>query len=672
MLKNFKPFFVSLIFSFLLCGNVAFAQHPNIEISHRILNFDEVLINSSKSLTITLTNTGTVDLEISEVSISGDGFTLFRVGNSITISAGNSTNIAVQFSPIEVKAYTGAITLNHNAGNSPITVSLTGRGVVPRPNIEISHRILNFDEVLINSSKSLTITLTNTGTVDLEMSEVSISGDGFALFRVGNPIIISAGNSTNITVQFSPIEVKAYTGAITLTHNAGNSPITIPLTGTGAKPATHSITISPNPLAFGDVTINSSSSRTITITNNGTVDLVISEVSINGDGFTLSGVIIISWALIDNVANIIQVTLPEVTTPITIVAGTSLTIAVQFSPIEVKAYTGTITLTHNAGNSPITISLTGTGIEPRPNIEISHRILNFDEVLINSSKSLTITITNTGTVDLEISEVSISGDGFTLFRVGNPITISAGNSTNIAVQFSPIEVKAYTGTITLTHNAGNSPITIPLTGTGAEPATHSITVSPNPLAFGDVKLSSYRDLPIVIKNESNVGLIITNFEINVGNVSSFSIVDAIDIAVAPTVSYTATVRFSPDGTGAKVATLKIVTNIGEETVNLSGSGTPTISVDKLSEIPNTYNLMQNYPNPFNPTTIIEYTIPKDEFVKLTVYDINGKIIKELVNDYKSVGKYSVGFNASGYSSGTYYYKLEAGEYKNMKKMVLLK
>jgi archaellum component FlaF (FlaF/FlaG flagellin family) len=439
MLKNFKPFFVSLIFSFLLCGNVAFAQHPNIEISHRILNFDEVLINSSKSLTITLTNTGTVDLEISEVSISGDGFTLFRVRN---------------------------------------------------------------------------------------------------------PIAIYAGNSTNIVVQFSPIEVKAYTGTITLTHNAGNSPITIPLTG--------------------------------------------------------------------------------------------------------------------------------TGIEPRPNIEISHRILNFDEVLINSSKSLTITLTNTGTVDLGMSEVSISVDGFTLFRVGSPITISAGNSTNIAVQFSPIEVRAYTGTITLTHNAGNSPITIPLTGTGAEPTTHSITVSPNPLAFGDVKLSSYRDLPIVIKNESNVGLIITNFEINVGNVSSFSIEDAIDIAVAPAVSYTATVRFSPDGTGAKVATLKIVTNIGEETVNLSGSGTPTISVDKLKEIPTTYNLMQNYPNPFNPTTIIEYTIPKDEFVKLTVYDINGKIIKELVNDYKSVGKYSVGFNASGYSSGTYYYKLEAGEYKNMKKMVLLK
>ena len=80
----------------------------------------------------------------------------------------------------------------------------------------------------------------------------------------------------------------------------------------------------------------------------------------------------------------------------------------------------------------------------------------------------------------------------------------------------------------------------------------------------------------------------------------------------------------------------------------------------------------NYPNPFNPTTTIQYSIPKDEFVKLTVYDITGRVVKELVNGHKTAGKYSVEFNASSYSSGTYYYKIEAGEYKNIQKMVLIK
>jgi hypothetical protein len=98
----------------------------------------------------------------------------------------------------------------------------------------------------------------------------------------------------------------------------------------------------------------------------------------------------------------------------------------------------------------------------------------------------------------------------------------------------------------------------------------------------------------------------------------------------------------------------------------------TIIINEPEEIPNTYSLSQNYPNPFNPTTTIQYNIPKDEFVKLIVYDVTGKIVKELVSGYKSAGKYSVEFNAINYASGTYYYKIEAGEYKNIQKMMLVK
>jgi flagellar hook assembly protein FlgD len=78
-------------------------------------------------------------------------------------------------------------------------------------------------------------------------------------------------------------------------------------------------------------------------------------------------------------------------------------------------------------------------------------------------------------------------------------------------------------------------------------------------------------------------------------------------------------------------------------------------------------LFQNYPNPFNPTTTIKYSIPKDEFVKLTVYDVTGKNVKELVNGHKSAGVHSVEFNANNYASGTYYYRLEAGGYKDIKR-----
>jgi hypothetical protein len=68
-------------------------------------------------------------------------------------------------------------------------------------------------------------------------------------------------------------------------------------------------------------------------------------------------------------------------------------------------------------------------------------------------------------------------------------------------------------------------------------------------------------------------------------------------------------------------------------------------------------LEQNYPNPFNPSTKITYTIPKDGKVKLSIYDILGREISTLVNENKTMGKYSVGFNSDRLSSGTYFYRV---------------
>jgi hypothetical protein len=93
---------------------------------------------------------------------------------------------------------------------------------------------------------------------------------------------------------------------------------------------------------------------------------------------------------------------------------------------------------------------------------------------------------------------------------------------------------------------------------------------------------------------------------------------------------------------------------------------------KETEVTMAGYLLGNYPNPFNPTTTIQYNIPKDEFVKLTVYDVVGRFVKELISGYRAAGMYKVEFNAGNNASGAYYYKLEAGDYKSTQKMMLLK
>ena len=85
-----------------------------------------------------------------------------------------------------------------------------------------------------------------------------------------------------------------------------------------------------------------------------------------------------------------------------------------------------------------------------------------------------------------------------------------------------------------------------------------------------------------------------------------------------------------------------------------------------------FQLNQNYPNPFNPLTRINYELQIANYVTLSVYDINGRLVKELVNQKQSAGNYSIDFDGSGLPSGTYIYRLQAGDFSETKKMVLLK
>jgi hypothetical protein len=101
--------------------------------------------------------------------------------------------------------------------------------------------------------------------------------------------------------------------------------------------------------------------------------------------------------------------------------------------------------------------------------------------------------------------------------------------------------------------------------------------------------------------------------------------------------------------------------------------TPTVGIKNISsDIPDKYELYQNYPNPFNPTTNIKYQLVKNVFVKLKIFDILGKEVATLVNQKQDAGIYIVDWNASSLSSGIYFYKIETGNFKDIKRMTLVK
>jgi hypothetical protein len=104
---------------------------------------------------------------------------------------------------------------------------------------------------------------------------------------------------------------------------------------------------------------------------------------------------------------------------------------------------------------------------------------------------------------------------------------------------------------------------------------------------------------------------------------------------------------------------------------LIGTLLPT-NVENDKALPTEFNLAQNYPNPFNPSTSIKYQVSGISQVSLKVYDVVGNEVATLVNEFKPAGSYEIEFNASMYSSGIYFYKLQAGSFVETKKMMFLK
>ncbi len=97
-----------------------------------------------------------------------------------------------------------------------------------------------------------------------------------------------------------------------------------------------------------------------------------------------------------------------------------------------------------------------------------------------------------------------------------------------------------------------------------------------------------------------------------------------------------------------------------------------LALESLGMLPLTYELSQNYPNPFNPSTVIKYQIPNDGIVKLAVYDVLGREVNLLVNNFQPAGAYEVKFNASALASGVYFYRLVAGDFDEIRKMMVVK
>ncbi len=308
------------------------------------LNFGNILVGSSASQAVTLANTGNSSVSISQISVSGTGFTAGGVTPPVTLSVGQGVSLVVGFSPSLAGASTGSVTVVSSATNSPATISLAGTGV--QPQISVVPTSVNFGNVTVGITNTQTVTVSNPGSANLSVTQATVSGSGFGLSAVTLPLTLAPGGSAALTVSFTPASASSTTGALTLVSNAPNSPLSVMLSGAGVSPVLQ-LSASPAALSFGSVTIGSSGTQTVTLTNTGNSAVTLSQISVAGTGFSYS-----SLAL-----------------PVTLSAGQLTSFNVIFAPATSGSLTGTATVVSNATNSPTTISLSGSGAAP-----VSHSV----------------------------------------------------------------------------------------------------------------------------------------------------------------------------------------------------------------------------------------------------------------------------------------------------------
>ncbi|MEQ9309123.1 MAG: T9SS type A sorting domain-containing protein [Balneolaceae bacterium] len=192
------------------------------------------------------------------------------------------------------------------------------------------------------------------------------------------------------------------------------------------------------------------------------------------------------------------------------------------------------------------------------------------------------------------------------------------------------------------------------------------------VSFGEVNLDVevVNEKTLIIENVGNDTLWIKKFEFSDSTFKS----SVQELKIAPYSLDSIAIVLTPISAGEINSSLKIYSNTTSEinSVILSAYVSNITSVNREEEVPGHIKLYQNYPNPFNPSTTISFEIRKRSFVTLTVYDITGREVSNLVSNEKNIGKYSIKFDASNLSSGVYFYKLKAGNDEITRQLTIIK
>jgi hypothetical protein len=398
----------------------------------------QIVDSTSAAQTVTVKNTGSIALTPTSVVASGDFSETDNCLNA-NVAAGGSCAIQVVFAPTQAGSRTGTMTIGANVPGGNLTVSLSGTGA-PSGAVGLSPASVGFGSWQVGTtSNALQVTANNSGSQAVAFTS-AITGQ-FAIASNACGASIPA-NGCNLTLIFTPAQIGAATGELTFTDAEGTQ--TVQLSGTGLAPPTDDL--SPASLTFsGTVAGQLSAAQTVTLTNNGGVQLKAIAISVSGPFRETN-------ACTTNLA-------PE----------SNCGISVVYAPTQAGSQTGTLTVSDLLHTQ--TVALSGTGIAPAV-IGVSPASLSFNGQQVGvASAPQTLTVSNIGGSPMADVGFEISGLSAASFSIGLSTcgaTLANGASCTVQVLFTPAAAGGATASLAVSSStSGVAPVSVPLTGTGA-------------------------------------------------------------------------------------------------------------------------------------------------------------------------------------------------------------
>jgi hypothetical protein len=517
----------------------------------------------------TVTNSGTEDVTITGVVLSGDfaqvtGDTADCVNGKL-LHATDTCKVRVTFDPSATGSRTGSATVQSNAAD--IAVALDGTGIQTSASIAPSTLSFGNQDIDNGATASQDVTVTNTGTEPVHLTGVSLGGTNPGQFNrltgqgADCPKTLNVGDTCKVRVTFDPDSTGSKSATLTVSSTE-LADLTASVSGTGIQTE---LTPAPATLSFGskDIDEGATPERVVVITNSGSEGVTVSGVVVTGDFAQVTG----------NVDDCVASTV--------LAAGQTCKLRITFDPTATGARTGTATV--NSNSVPISVSLSGTGTQTLLSAAPPTLALGSQDVDDGPTASQTSTITNVGSLPVTLTGVNVSGGDFAQVTgaasdCANGTTLAAGQTCEVRVRFDPGSVGAQTGSVTVTSNAAD--VTIALSGTGIQT---TLSRSPNALDFGarNVAAGATPDQSLTLTNSGTQPITLSDVSLIGTNPSQFQRVSgaatdcAASVVLAAGDTCAIRVRFAPTSAGPKAAAVTVASSAGADIViPLSGTGTP--------------------------------------------------------------------------------------------------